>query len=177
MSTKPQQPQPQPRQQQPPQPQPRQQSHQPRPPSQPHTFALRIERTIKAPRTRVFEAFTNDEDLARWSAPEGLDVAQGAIDLRVGGRWMVVMHDPASDRRYHAEGVYQEITPPERLVYTHYWLTDDPPIETLITIEFHEEGAATRVVMIHEGLLTESSRDGHEEGWSSCFDKLEEMFA
>lgn len=53
---------------------------------QKETFALRIERTIAAPRARVFEAFTNPDDLARWSAPEGLDVADGAVDLRVGGK-------------------------------------------------------------------------------------------
>jgi uncharacterized protein YndB with AHSA1/START domain len=144
---------------------------------QKQTFALRIERTIAAPRARVFEAFTNADDLARWSAPEGLDVAEGAIDLRVGGRWMVVMHDSATDRRYHAEGVYREIVPPERLVYTHYWLTDETPVETQITVEFHDEGDVTRVVMLHEGFFSESSRDGHREGWSSCFDRLEEMFA
>jgi uncharacterized protein YndB with AHSA1/START domain len=157
--------------------QPHRQQPKQQPTKQQQTFALRLERIIKAPRARVFEAFTNDEDLARWSAPKGLDVAQGAIDLRVGGRWMVVMHDPASDRRYHAEGVYREITPPERLVYTHYWLTDETPVETLITIELHEEGDATRVVMIHEGLLTEATRDAHQSGWSSCLDRLEEMFA
>jgi uncharacterized protein YndB with AHSA1/START domain len=90
---------------------------------------------------------------------------------------MVVMHDPATDKRYHAEGEYREITPPSRLVYTHYWLTDETPVETLITIELHEEGDATRVVMLHEGHLPERTRDGHDEGWSRCFDRLEEMFA
>ena len=141
------------------------------------TFALRIERTIRAKRARVFEAFTNPDDLARWSAPEGLDVVDGSVDLRVGGKWSVVMHEPTQDLRFHAEGEYKEITPPERLVYTHYWLTDDPPVETLITVEFHEEGDATRVVMVHEGFLSEETRKGHEEGWSSCFDRLERLFA
>jgi glutathione S-transferase len=143
---------------------------------QQQTFALTIERTIRAPRARVFEAFVNPDDLARWSAPEGLDVAEGDIDLRVGGRWTVVMHDPGTGRRYHAEGVYREITSPERLVYTHAWPSDATPVETLITVEFHDEGKATRVVMRHEGFLSESSRTGHEEGWSSCFDRLEAMF-
>lgn len=141
------------------------------------TFALRIERVIRAGRARVFEAFTNPDDLARWSAPEGIDVADGAVDLRVGGKWSVVMHDPKTDARYHAEGVYREITPPERLVYTHYWLTDEKPIETLITVELHEEGEATRVVMVHEGFLAKESRDGHEAGWDSCFNRLERLFA
>lgn len=141
------------------------------------SFALRIERTIRAKRQRVFEAFTNADDLARWSAPEGIDVADGSVDLRVGGKWSVVMHDPKTDARYHAEGVYREITPPERLVYTHSWRTDDEPVETLITVEFHDEGGATRVVMVHEGFVAAESRDGHEQGWSSCFNRLERMFA
>lgn len=85
---------------------------------------------------------------------------------------MVVMHDPATDKRYHAEGVYREITPPGRLVYTHYWLTDETPVETLITVELHEEGEATRVVMVHEGFVAEASRNGHREGWASCFNRL-----
>jgi uncharacterized protein YndB with AHSA1/START domain len=140
-------------------------------------FALRIERSIRAKRSRVFEAFTNPDDLARWSAPEGLTVADGSVDLRVGGKWSVVMHDPARDARYHAEGEYREITPPERLVYTHYWLTDDPPVETLITVEFHDEGEGTRVVMVHEGFLSDAARKGHEDGWTSCFDRLERLFA
>jgi uncharacterized protein YndB with AHSA1/START domain len=140
-------------------------------------FALRIERTIRAGRARVFEAFTNGDDLARWASPEGIAVADGSVDLRVGGKWSVVMHDPERDARYHAEGVYREITPPERLVYTHYWLTDDPPVETLITVELHDEGDATRVVMVHEGFVSTESRDGHEQGWTSCFDKLERLFA
>jgi uncharacterized protein YndB with AHSA1/START domain len=73
--------------------------------------------------------------------------------------------------------VYREILPPERLVYTHRWLTDPEPVETLITVEFHAEGDSTRVVMVHEGFLSAEARDGHEAGWSSCFDKLEKLVA
>ena len=141
------------------------------------TFRLRLERTIGAKRARVFEAFTNPEDLARWSVPEGLEAAAGETDLRVGGRWSVVMHDPAKAVDYHATGEYLEIVPPERLVFTHRWRTDPTPVETLVTVEFHEEGDATRVVMTHEGFLSEDVRAGHEEGWASCFDKLERLVA
>lgn len=140
-------------------------------------FRLRLERTIRTPRERVFEAWTNPADLARWSAPEGLEVAEGEVDLRVGGRWSVVMQGAGGGSTYHATGEYREIDPPRRLVYTHRWLTDETPVETLITVEFQEEGDATRVVMVHEGFRSESSRDGHESGWSSCLDRLERLFA
>lgn len=138
-----------------------------------HLFKLRLERTIRAPRTRVFEAFTNPDDLARWSAPEGAEIAGGETDLRVGGRWSVLMRALEGGTEYHATGEYREIVPPERLVYTHRWLTDPTPIETLVTVEFHDAGDSTRLVMIHEGFQSESVRDGHAAGWSSCFDKLE----
>ena len=141
------------------------------------TLELRIERLIRAPRDRVFEAFVNPEDLKRWSAPEGAVVVTGSSDLRVGGKWSVVMDVAAQNRTYHAEGVYREIKRPERLVYTHYWLTDDPPIETLITITFEDRGDSTLVVMVHAGFQSKESRDGHFEGWSSCFDQLERLLA
>ncbi len=141
------------------------------------TFRLRLERTIRADRARVFRAFTTGEDLKRWSAPEGAEVVEGEADLRVGGQWSVVMRDVARGTQYHATGVYREIVPPERLVYTHRWLTDPEGVETLITVEFHAEGDYTRVVMVHEGFLSADARDGHEAGWSSCFDKLEKLVA
>jgi uncharacterized protein YndB with AHSA1/START domain len=141
------------------------------------TFRLRLERTIRAKRARVFEAWTNPGDLALWSVPESMEAADGATDLRVGGRWSVVMRDPERGVEYHATGEYREIVPPERLVFTHRWLTDPEPVETLVTVEFHEEDGATRVVMIHEGFLSEAVRDGHVEGWTSCLGKLERLVA
>lgn len=141
-----------------------------------HRFALRMERTVRAKRDRVFRALVDPDDLARWSAPEGMDVAEGSVDLRVGGEWHVVMRHPETGQQYHARGVYREIQAPERLVYTHWWQTDEEPVETLITVELTEQGEATRVVFVHEGFLTEASRDGHEEGWASCFNRLEAIF-
>jgi len=141
------------------------------------TFELKIERRIEAPRERVFQAFLDVEDLSRWYAPRGLDVVDVSTDARVGGEWSVVMRVEGEDTEYHAEGVYREISPPERLVFTHHWLTDDDPVETLITVELHEEDGGTRLVMRHEGLPTEKARDENQSGWSSCYDRLVEMFS
>lgn len=141
------------------------------------TFRLRLERTIRAKRERVFRAFTTPEDQQRWMAPEGADVVDGETDLRVGGRWGCLMRNRDTGAEYHAVGEYREIAPPERLVFTSRWLTDATPVETLVTVELHDEGDATRVVMIHEGFLSEEVRDGHNAGWASCLDKLERLVA
>lgn len=136
---------------------------------------LRLERTIRAPRERVWDAWTQPEQLQRWSAPEGLEIPEGDMDLRVGGRWRVVMQDPESGKRFIAVGTYREVTRPERLVYTHSWTTDEHPVDTLLTVEFHDEGESTRVVLTQEGFATVGSRDGHEQGWASTLDRLVRM--
>lgn len=140
---------------------------------------LRLERRIPAERERVFEAWTRPELLRLWSAPEGMTVGEGEVDLRPGGRWRVVMlgEDGA---RHEAFGTYREVSPPERLVYTHAWVRDDLPSgsspETVLTVEFREEDGGTRVVLTQEGFESAGSRDGHVEGWSSCLNRLERIF-
>lgn len=144
--------------------------------AQTERIALRLERTIQASRERVFAAWTTPELLRQWSAPEGMDIPDSGMDLRVGGKWYVIMTGPGG-QRHHAFGTYREIRPPERLVYTHAWKTDERITpETLLTVEFYEEADATRIVMTQVGFESQSMRDGHREGWTSCFDQLERLF-
>lgn len=145
-------------------------------------FRLVIERTLEAPRDRVFDAFTRGEDLRRWSAPEGLEVTEAEGEPREGGRFRVVMREIESGAVHTAHGTYREITRPERIIHTHAWLPqgdDAPPaVETVVTVTFEEIDAhTTHVTMVHEGFTTAESRDGHEAGWSSCFDRLEALLA
>lgn len=140
-------------------------------------LTLTLERVIRASRERVFAAWTRPELLDQWSAPAGMTIKTGTLDLRVGEHWSVVMLEPNGTRR-EAFGTYREVTPPARLVYTHAWRRDegDTP-ETLVTVEFHAEGDATRVVLTQTGFASEGARDGHSVGWNSSIDRLVAMFA
>jgi hypothetical protein len=46
-----------------------------------------------------------------------------------------------------------------------------------VSVEFIERGAATEVVLRHEGLPSDEERAKHEHGWTGCVDKLEAMFS
>ena len=138
---------------------------------------LRLERVIRADRERAFAAWTQPEFLRQWAAPEGMTIeAGGELDLRVGGRWRVVMVDP-SGTRHEAFGTYREITPPARLVYTHAWREGNGSTpETTVTVEFLAVAGGTRVVLTQEGFASPQSRDGHVQGWSSSLDQLQRLF-
>jgi uncharacterized protein YndB with AHSA1/START domain len=146
-----------------------------------NALKVRLERVIAADRARVFEAWTDPDLMMKWYAPEGMSIPDVEVDLRVGGRWRVAMQEPEGGARHTVVGTYREITPPERLVTTWSWLPEDGaaqsmgPEETMVTVEFHEDGDTTRVVLVHEGFATADGRDNHEKGWESCLNRLERI--
>jgi uncharacterized protein YndB with AHSA1/START domain len=138
--------------------------------------ALEVRRTFKAQRQRVFDAWTRPEELTKWSAPGPIVPELAEVDLRVGGKYRINMRSP-DGTAHRAVGSYREVDPPRRLVYTWTWETDADPIDTLVTVEFHDRGGSTEVVLRHEGFPSAAKRDGHDAGWIGCFDKLGTLLA
>jgi uncharacterized protein YndB with AHSA1/START domain len=140
-------------------------------------LALRISRSFKAPRERLFQAFTEPKQLAKWWGPKGFTVPDLALDVRPGGAWRTTMRAP--DGQDHiVSGVYREIVPPSRLVFTWGWETQGPRgHETVVTIELFEVPDGTRLELHQEVFESTNSRDQHAHGWAGCLDCLEEALA
>jgi uncharacterized protein YndB with AHSA1/START domain len=137
---------------------------------------LTIRRTFNAPRALVFRAWTEPQMLVRWSCPRGFAFTENSGDLRVGGTFSARMRSPEGSE-HRLRGVYREIVPPERLVFTHCWLDEQgiPGAETLVTVTLSEHDGRTEM-RLHQGLFASvAARDGHEQGWSSCFERLAEL--
>ena len=140
------------------------------------TFELTLERTIRAPREKVFDAFVTPALMKAWMCPRGMTIPEVSADPRPGGRYSVTMLARDGDR-HTAAGVYQEITRPERLVYTWQWQGEGMPnVETLITVSFTERDGATEVRMTHSGFPDTGLRDAHNSGWNSSLNALVEQF-
>lgn len=137
---------------------------------------LTLIRHINASPEKVFAAWTDPAQLARWSCPEGTRMGGVEVDLRVGGGFSICMKGDNQD--YHAFGTYREIQPPRRLVYTWDWQEPENAMgDTLITVEFEPDGEGTRVVMVHDLFPTVEVASEHEQGWTSCLSRLEGLFA
>lgn len=135
---------------------------------------LVIERVIPADRETVFQCWTDPDHMARWFGPtpeHATPIAE--IDLRVGGRYRIGIKKSDDDETHIVGGVYREISPPTKLVFTWAWETSvQPPDETVVTIELHEIGDETRLVLIHERFPHTKMRDQHGEGWNGCLERL-----
>ena len=133
--------------------------------------SLIMKRSFPAPRDKVFDAWTDPEMMKQWLAPVGYSTPEAEADLRVGGRYRVVMKHDEKGATHTAVGEYREIKRPERLVFTWSWEEGDRH-EMLITIELRDQGGSTEMVFKHERFASEESRTNHEQGWTSSFEKL-----
>jgi uncharacterized protein YndB with AHSA1/START domain len=137
---------------------------------------LVINRTFDAPREIVWKAWT--ERMGEWSAPKGFTIPVGEGDVRPGGKWHATMRKPeGGDMKLG--GVYREVVPPERLVFTHAWEDASGGFspETVVTVVLIDRGDKTEMNFKQTGFDSIGARDGHNEGWGSSFDRLEELLA
>jgi uncharacterized protein YndB with AHSA1/START domain len=136
--------------------------------------SLTLKRRIKAPPSKVFAAWTDPAIMARWLGPVGTVKLVAKTDLRVGGRYEMKMVMP--DDEHNVSGVYREIVPDRKLVFTWAWRTM-PERESLVTIELKPDGDGTLLTLTHSHFFDEAARDRHEGGWSGTLGKLEQLFA
>jgi uncharacterized protein YndB with AHSA1/START domain len=139
--------------------------------------ALIITRVLDAPRDMIFAAWLDPQQAGQWWGPKGCVTLSIAIDARVGGEWRRSMRSPEGTE-HHSRGVYREIIPPERLVFTFRWErggADGHGPETVVTVTLVELGPKrTELTLRQEGFASVSARDEHQIGWSSCLERFAE---
>ena len=131
--------------------------------------ALVVKRTFKAPRERIFRAWTSAPELSAWFAPSDDFMIAADTDLQVGGSYRIEMRH-VSGQVHIVRGSYREIDAPNKLVYTWRW--EGAPTDTLVTVEFRPKGDATEITLTHEMLPSDEERAKHEQGWNGCMARL-----
>lgn len=141
------------------------------PPASHNTTTLVLRRTFTASRQRVFRAWIEPEALEYWLRPRGMSMTVRSLDARVGGSFHFDLENGSS-----IVGTYLHIVPSEKLVFT--WSGRGiQGRETVVTLDFLDQGAVTEVVLTHEGLSTPEQRALAEGGWPSLLDALAEVLS
>jgi len=141
-----------------------------------------IRRTFDAPRALVWRAWTDPKMMAQWFGPRMFSIPVCELDVRVGGRLRIVMRGPdGSD--YPMQGVFTEVVPQERLVFTNIPTDKDGHhlMEGETRVTFADAGGGTELVMTSHmvGLvpIAKQMLAGMEMGWTMSIDKLGELLA
>ena len=141
-----------------------------------------ITRVFDAPRELVFRAWTDPKHMERWWGPKGFTNTVEQMDVRPGGAWRIVMHAPDGGS-YPAQGVYSEIVPPERLVFTNNAVDKDGNsiIDGFTTVTFADQDGKTKLTLHTRGVAmvgyAANYLKGMEMGWTQSLEKLGEELA
>jgi uncharacterized protein YndB with AHSA1/START domain len=101
-------------------------------------------RLIDAPRELVFAAWTEAKHVGQWFGPDGFTTITHSMDVRPGGVWRFTMRGP-DGKDWPNVVTYEEVVPPERLVYMHG--NDREPDMFHTTVTFADEGGRTALTM------------------------------
>jgi len=140
-------------------------------------LSVEIKRFVKAPRDRVYAAWTDPAQLKKWFGPENVQTREIVAEARVGGTFRWDLIDSDGDE-LTMRGEFRELKSNEKVVVTWQW-QDDEDWEnhiSIVTVDLKDAAGGTELRLTHEQLPNEDSRDGHNRGWNSALDKLEKMF-
>ena len=136
---------------------------------------LELVRVLPVARARVFAAFTDPDELARWFGPKGFSVGSLDSDPRIGGTYRIEIQPPEGDP-FYLGGEFREVDPPGRLAFTFvYEEPDFDDVETLVELSLRDRGDSTEVVFTQGPFKTEARRELHRDGWTDSFDRLAQV--
>jgi uncharacterized protein YndB with AHSA1/START domain len=144
---------------------------------------LVLTRLIDAPREALYRAWTEAELLKQWFAPLPYITPSAELDVRPGGANAITMRGPDGVDLPN-RGVYLEVVPNRRLVFTDAYVSAWEPAEKAfmtVTLTFEDEAGKTRYTA-RVRHWTVADREAHEQmgfhqGWGQCADQLEALVA
>lgn len=129
---------------------------------------LTVKRVIDADPETLWEAMTDQAVMQKWFFATG-DGGSATVENspKVGGSFKIDMH--SNDDTFSHEGVYKEMIPQKKMVFTwnSRFVTD-----TVVTITLQEVDGGTEVRLVHEFLPNKEMKENHTQGWKAILEKL-----
>ena len=115
----------------------------------------------------VWRAWIDSAALRIWFGQADAAGWQAEMDVRAGGRYRLVMRG-AEGNYYQAHGVYREVVPGRRLVFTWTWQEGAGAIEALITVRLTPVAGGTELDFTLDPVADPRERDA----WRADFKRL-----
>ncbi len=134
---------------------------------------LDMSRHFAAPPALMFKLWTQPEHITRWWGCPMMVTCDAETDPRLGGRFRVIMQ-LEDDSTHIITGTYTQFDPPSALTMTWTWELEDGSLghETTVQVRFAEDGEGTFLTLHQAVFEDQETRDSHNEGWGTSFDRL-----
>lgn len=143
---------------------------------------LVITRVFDAPRELVYQAFVDEDQLARWFGPIGWSVPRESVsvDARTGGHQRFTMiNDSDPSQTSPVSATFVEVIPNELLVGQEEFTMPghDGPILMHMRLEFYDDGEGRTRLELRQGPYSTEWESAAREGWGGSFTKLDALLA
>ena len=148
---------------------------------------LTLTRLLDAPRDRVWRAWIDPAELAKWWGPRGVTNPTCEWQATPGGKINIVMLageklGDMAGQEWPMTGEMKEVNPPSKLVFAGNAIMDGKPIlENLVTVTLEEQGGKTKMTVDIKITMTTPEAAGPlagmETGWNQSLDKLTEFLS
>lgn len=152
---------------------------------------LTVERVLKAPRDKVWKAWTNAEEFVKWWGPRGWETTVKEMNFTEGGRLLYGMKcmDEKQTDWYGQESwglsVYSKIDEPNGFTYTDQFCDSEGIVNTdmptmVIDMKFEElPDGSTKIISYSEFASEDDLKKvtdmGMEQGLKETWDRLDEL--
>ena len=136
---------------------------------------IRLHRVIATKPEKIYRAFLEPDAVASWLPPFGFLCTVHELDAKVGGTHRMSFRNFTTDSSHSFGGIYQELVPNERLVYTDRF--DDPnlPGEMKVTVALKAVSVGTEVSIEQNGIPDAIPLEMCYLGWQNSLQKLEKL--
>lgn len=135
-------------------------------------LVLVVRRTIRAKPERLFDAWTDGEQLARWWGPPGTRCVGAEFEARAGGVYRIG-NELGDGSVVWIRGEVELVERPRRLVFSWSIAKDAPRERVTVRFDAAADGASTEVIVTHERVANEAARRSHTMGWEGCLAGLD----
>ena len=139
------------------------------------TSTVKLHRVFTARPDKIYRAFVEPDALASWLPPDGFTCAVHEFNPTVGGRHRMSFRNFTTGASHSFGGVYQELVPGERLVYTDSFDAPGPAGEMTVTVSLTAVSVGTDVTIVQQGIPDIIPREACYLGWQESLRKLAKL--
>ena len=139
------------------------------------TGTVRLHRVLRATPERVYRAFVTPDAMAKWLPPYGFTCQVHHLDAKVGGTYRMSFTNFTTGNGHSFGGVYSELIPNERLVYTDKFEDPNMPDEMITTITIRKVSCGTEITATQEGIPAMIPVESCYLGWQESLEQLAKL--
>ena len=137
--------------------------------------SVKLHRVLTASPEKLYRAFTENDALARWIAPDGFTCTVHSMEIKVGGKFKMSFKNFTTGKSHSFGGEYLDVIPNEKLVYTDVFDDTNLPGTMKTTVILKKVSCGTDMTVVQENIPNAILLEHCYLGWQQSLQYLAKL--